>query len=170
MTIHRAKGLEFDHVIVPGCGRAPRADGKALLAWRERRDARGAIDLLLAPSPAKGDSPWFSYLCQRDKEDAAAEAVRLLYVALTRARREVHLFGHVTHTDNDESKAAKGSLFAMLWPAIGATVSAALQGTPAIAIAAKAQQAGPMLRRCDPAKLPQQGLCRAPPSVEMPVA
>ena len=169
MTIHRAKGLEFDHVIVPGCGRQPRADGKALLAWRERRDPRGAIDLLLAPSPAKGDSPWFSYLNQRDKEDAAAEAVRLLYVALTRARREVHLFGHVTHTDTAEPRAAKGSLFAMLWPAIGATVSAALQGAPAIAIAAKAQQAGPMLRRCDSARLPQQGFFRAPPSVEMPV-
>ncbi len=169
MTIHRAKGLEFDHVIVPGCGRQPRADSRALLAWREHRDHRGKTDLLLAPSPAKGDSPWFNYLCARDKEDAAAEAVRLLYVALTRARREVHLFGHVTQQDDAPPKAAKGSLFGMLWPAIGAAASAQLQPAPRVAIAPVAHHTGPMLRRCDPATLPQHGFFRAPTSTEPPL-
>ena len=169
MTIHRAKGLEFDHVIVPGCGRQPRADDKALLAWREHRDPRGATDLLLAPSPAKGESPWFSYLCDRDKEDTAAEAVRLLYVAVTRARREVHLFGHVTQKDDAAPKAAKGSLFGMLWPAIGAAASAKLQPARTEAIVPNERHAGLMLRRCDPAMLPQHGFVRAPPSAELPL-
>ncbi|HEX7440215.1 MAG TPA: 3'-5' exonuclease, partial [Caldimonas sp.] len=30
MTVHKAKGLEFDHVIVPGLGKAPPAEGKKL--------------------------------------------------------------------------------------------------------------------------------------------
>lgn len=169
MTIHRAKGLEFDYVIVPGCGRQPRADDKPLLAWREHRDAHGATDLLLAPSPAKGDSLWFNYLRQRDKEDAAAEAVRLLYVALTRARREVHLFGHVTHKEGATPKAAKGSLFAMLWPAIGAAACAGLRPASTVVMSLETRRAGPMLRRCDPASLPQNAFFVPPPGAEMPL-
>ena len=36
MTIHKAKGLEFDTVIVPGLGRSPRHDDAKLLHWLER--------------------------------------------------------------------------------------------------------------------------------------
>jgi ATP-dependent exoDNAse (exonuclease V) beta subunit len=36
MTIHRAKGLQFDTVIVPGLGYAPRGDDPKLLLWLER--------------------------------------------------------------------------------------------------------------------------------------
>ncbi|HEV2008011.1 MAG TPA: 3'-5' exonuclease, partial [Burkholderiales bacterium] len=36
MTIHKAKGLEFDVVIVPGLGRTSRSDEKKLFLWLER--------------------------------------------------------------------------------------------------------------------------------------
>ena len=156
MTIHRAKGLEFDYVVVPGCGRKPQSDQRPLLAWREHHDTDGRLALLLAPSPAKGDSPWFKYLCNRDKEDVAAEAVRLLYVALTRAKREVHLFGHVTHKDDAPLRAAKGSFFAMLWPAIEAAASATLVPPAPPVASSETRSSGPLLRRADPASLPQQ--------------
>ena len=49
MTIHKAKGLEFDHVIVPGLGRPPRAEEPRLFLWTEReggwrRRAAGRAD------------------------------------------------------------------------------------------------------------------------------
>ncbi len=169
MTIHRAKGLEFDYVIVPGCGRKPAADDKPLLAWREHHDADGTVDLLLAPSPAKGESRWFKYLRERDKEDVAAEAVRLLYVALTRAKREVHLLGHVTQKDDGPPKAAKGSFFAMLWPAIGEMATATLLSASPPELLGESPKTGPMLRRCEPASLPQQAFESPALGTEMPL-
>ena len=45
MTIHKAKGLQFSTVIVPGLDRAPRAGDSPLFRWKARSD--GA--LLMAP-------------------------------------------------------------------------------------------------------------------------
>jgi ATP-dependent exoDNAse (exonuclease V) beta subunit len=36
MSIHKAKGLQFDTVIVPGLGRKPRSDDSRLMLWLER--------------------------------------------------------------------------------------------------------------------------------------
>ena len=169
MTIHRAKGLEFDYVIVPGCGRKPQADDKPLLAWREHHDADGEVSLLLAPSPAKGESAWFKYLCARDREDVAAEAVRLLYVALTRAKREVHLLGHVTAKDDAPPKAAKGSFFAMLWPAIEEAVLARLVSTPAPLPGAQVRSPGTPLRRYGSGSAPQLVFVAPLPGDDVPL-
>ena len=45
MTIHKAKGLEFDTVIVPGLGRHSKLDDKPLVLfheWRERATVSNA--------------------------------------------------------------------------------------------------------------------------------
>ena len=44
MTLHRAKGLEFDVVVMPGLGRRPRATQTQMLRWRRRKHG-----LVLAP-------------------------------------------------------------------------------------------------------------------------
>ena len=46
MSIHRAKGLEFDHVIIPGLSRRSRSDDPQLLLWSEN-PRPGASGLLL---------------------------------------------------------------------------------------------------------------------------
>ena len=58
MTIHKAKGLEFDVVIVPGLDRASRSDDRKLFLWMERprEDGRETADLLLAPIQETGAS------------------------------------------------------------------------------------------------------------------
>jgi ATP-dependent helicase/nuclease subunit A len=96
MTIHKAKGLEFDHVIIPGIDKPPRADSKKLLMWLERPRLQGGSDLLLAPITPHGaddDSSIYQYLQVVANEKNQNEIARLLYVAITRAKKTVHLFG-----------------------------------------------------------------------------
>jgi len=89
MTIHKAKGLEFDTVIVPGLDRRPAAGEPPLILWRELPDR----SLLLAPIRAAGAAPdpAYEYLKKLERESEQAEAARLLYVAATRARKRLHL-------------------------------------------------------------------------------
>jgi len=116
MTVHRAKGLEFDYVLIPGCGRRPRPDTKRLLLWRDEFDADDEPALMLAPSPRRGHSASYDYLHRCERGDTRFEAVRVLYVAVTRAREELHLFGHVAQDRDGEPKPDKGSFLAMVWP------------------------------------------------------
>ena len=120
MTIHRAKGLEFDVVLIPGLARAPHAEGKSLLLWQERLETAGRSQLLVAAHPEQGGGaePLYAYLRALGHEARAAEAYRLLYVALTRAKRRLHL---ISATGGEqERKPTSGSFAAMLWPVLGA--------------------------------------------------
>ncbi|HET7633523.1 MAG TPA: 3'-5' exonuclease, partial [Burkholderiales bacterium] len=121
MTIHKAKGLEFDTVILPGLGRAPRHDTARLLLWQERARDDGRHDLLLAPIRAAADSvdPVYRYLAEFDKTKGTHEDARLLYVAATRARARLHLIGHVNAAAKTLAP-QPGSLLARLWPAVNA--------------------------------------------------
>jgi ATP-dependent exoDNAse (exonuclease V) beta subunit len=128
MTIHKAKGLEFDTVIVPGLGRAPRADEARLFVWMEqpREDAGGATDLLLAPIQETGadDDPIHRWLRKLDAAKERLEAGRLLYVAATRARQRLHLLGDARlATDEDGVPRVKApgerTLLSQLWPMVG---------------------------------------------------
>jgi ATP-dependent exoDNAse (exonuclease V) beta subunit len=97
MTIHKAKGLEFDCVILPGLGRQPRRDDPPLMLWLERPRVTGQPDLLMAPLHATGYAKdrTYEYLRRIDARKSNYEAGRLLYVATTRAKSELHLLGHV---------------------------------------------------------------------------
>ncbi len=56
-----------------------------------------------------------------DREQQRHELDRLLYVATTRARRELHLFfGLGRNKDGEVSTPRQGSLLARLWPVIQA--------------------------------------------------
>ena len=95
MTIHKAKGLEFDTVILPGLGRRTRHDDPRLLRWLEYPDGDRSR-LLLAPIPqfAGERDALYDYLKSIDREKRVHENTRLLYVASTRARKKLHLLGH----------------------------------------------------------------------------
>ena len=95
LTIHKAKGLEFDTVILPGLGRRPRPDDPRLLMWLEYMDGRQSR-LLLAPIHEVGGDKdaLYEYLRKVDSEKRGHESTRLLYVAATRARKHLHLLGH----------------------------------------------------------------------------
>lgn len=107
MTIHKAKGLEFDHVIVCGLHNQPRVDEHQLLMWLERprmhSDKRvGGSDLLLAPLKAVGgkESALYRYLRSIEQQKNYYEQGRLLYVAATRAKKMLHLVACVENKKN----------------------------------------------------------------------
>ena len=122
MTIHKAKGLEFDTVIVPGMGRSVRGSERSLLRWLEYPD----FDLLLAPIPASYDNdgdPTYQAIGQVLKERDELETLRLLYVAATRARQRLYLLGHVNRDKEGNLRAEQGSFFGRSWLSCGPPVS-----------------------------------------------
>lgn len=97
MTIHKAKGLEFDTVILPGLDRSPPAGDSPLLIWKEFLDAANNPRPLLGLLPAKGadDDPLYQYLRLEAGMRTDLETTRLLYIGVTRAIRQAWLFGNV---------------------------------------------------------------------------
>ena len=93
MTIHRAKGLEFDHVFVPALERTTRAPERRLLRWIDLPGESEDSELLIAPAPIVGEEEGAlnAYLKDLLREREANERKRLLYVAATRARRTLWL-------------------------------------------------------------------------------
>ena len=126
LTIHKAKGLEFDTVIVPGLGSGTGRDERKLFVWLERPALEGAgrSRLLLAPINPTGsdEDATYEYIRRLDKEKESHEEARLLYVAATRAKKHLHLLGDVSlETGAKEPELhspRKGSLLARLWPAV----------------------------------------------------
>lgn len=127
MTLHKAKGLEFDVVVMPGLTRPPGSGESQLLLWRERSDG-----LLLAPIRARAqseDDPVYRYLRMLDAHEDDAELRRLLYVGCTRAKTSLHLTG-VLGVEHDPGGSmrwkppARGTLLGALWPVVSPEVRA----------------------------------------------
>ncbi len=162
LTIHKAKGLEFDTIIVPGLGSGTGREERKLFVWMERprienpllaeegsaRSAGGGGELLLAPINPTGSTkdPTYQYIRSLDKEKDGHEDVRLLYVAATRAKRHLHLLGDVgldTSARQPEPKSPNaGSLLAKLWPAVETEFVKAARSSPLLDEEGSARSAG----------------------------
>jgi len=120
MTIHKAKGLEFDHVILPGLTKSPRSDDNPLLRWQEQVDEYNDSSLLLAAlGPYDEDNdPIYSYLKYEQSIRTTLENTRVLYVAATRAVRQLHLFGQLKENKEGWQKPSKSTLLAPIWPTL----------------------------------------------------
>jgi len=162
MTIHKAKGLEFDTVVVPGLGRASRNRDKQLLKWMEQPRSRiagenggGIPDLLLAPIQEAGTAfdSIYTWVEKLDWDKAQFEADRLLYVAATRAKKFLHLLGHVNGISADggqavPSKPLSGSLLDRLWPAVLPAYNAVAVNHSTLKNSQSEDEAGEMTGNC----------------------
>ncbi len=121
MTIHNSKGLEFDTVILPHLERKSPSDDKQLLLWMERPQQNDTSALLLAPVHAVGHKKdsIYDYIKRQQSIKSDYETTRLLYVAATRAKKQLHLFFSLETDENNQlSNPLSSSLLEKLWPAI----------------------------------------------------
>jgi ATP-dependent exoDNAse (exonuclease V) beta subunit len=134
MTIHKSKGLEFEVVIIPELQAAVGRGSRKMLSWLERGlsepDDSGEItEFLIAPFQRKGEerSSAKAWVDRVYRERESQEARRILYVAATRAREELHLFARPACKEEVGSYALVepvGSLLATAWPALEEEVRA----------------------------------------------
>ncbi len=123
MTMHKAKGLEFEHVVLYGLGRLPGSSGRRVLSWFNVPDEHGDERKIISPVGPRDEvesDPVHRYIGRVETAKDRHEQARLLYVACTRARISLHLIGHTAATADGCKPPAKNSLLRMLWPAVEA--------------------------------------------------
>ena len=93
MTMHMAKGLEFDTVILPGLFKKPKADEAKALIWNEFSASNASPILLVSPIKIRHHDPLrYDFIRNLDQKVQIEESKRLFYVACTRAKQQLHLF------------------------------------------------------------------------------
>ncbi len=123
MTMHKSKGLQFDHVFVYGLGRATRASQKSVLSWLTIPESHEA-DMIISPIGPRSvleQDPLHQFIEVTEKGKQKHELDRVLYVACTRARKTLHLIGNVMSSPDGEKLRGPnaGSLLQRMWPAVG---------------------------------------------------
>ncbi len=106
MTMHKSKGLEFDHVIIPRLHKLSPSDGQQLMLWRERLNHQGERQLLLGPlAPVGGEKDaLYAYIKKESALQLHYEATRLFYVGCTRAIKKLYLFACLAQNEAAQSE------------------------------------------------------------------
>lgn len=128
MTIHKSKGLEFEAVLVPELHAAEGRGRFEMLSWLERGISEPdgtdeTTEFLVAPLQTRGGqrSGTKAWVDRVRQERERREQKRLLYVAATRARDDLHLFARPEYqTIDGELRLANPSnnLLTAAWPAL----------------------------------------------------
>lgn len=94
MTIHKSKGLQFDHVFVWGCTNVRAKGHKSLVFFEEDNGIS-----------VKADGSASNYFYEKQKSLSAkkelAEFRRLIYVAITRAVKDVYVLGEWSYSEKE---------------------------------------------------------------------
>lgn len=120
MTIHSAKGLEFDTVILPHLESMVPKDDKTLLNWLERPLSNDKTALLIAPLNPRDEEKdlLYEYIHRQKIIKSEYEADRLFYVATTRAKKSLYLFYNLEIDDDGKAKIAPNTFLKKIWPFI----------------------------------------------------
>lgn len=123
LTIFKAKGLEFDHVFLPGLNKQEPSDTQKLLNWHEFVNERNEPRLLLSLidhsiKDEKHENNANDLIKFEEKIKKELEFNRILYIAMTRAKLTVSLSGTFLTKQKDSLKPIKNSILNVLWPSI----------------------------------------------------
>ena len=133
MTVHQAKGLEFDTVIIPQLAGSARLSERDLLAWNEEVDERGLVRLTVAAQPRKGEkAEKYDAIRKLQTAKELHELKRLFYVGCTRAKNELYLVGSTRMAKNgsDVQKPWSTSFLRLIWESVAADFESAVRRTP----------------------------------------
>lgn len=127
LTAHKSKGLEFDHVLLVGCGGTTRREDRPALHYH--RTPEGVLLVPEPPDSLPDDDPahrLYDFVHRLHRQAGENELLRLLYVCCTRARRSLGLFMSLSFRDG-EARPRADSFARLLWPVIHADC-----GTPGL--------------------------------------
>jgi ATP-dependent exoDNAse (exonuclease V) beta subunit len=132
MTMHKAKGLEFDHVMLYGLGRKPGGGQPGVLSWFDIPSEHGEERKVISPIGSRKEverDPVHRFISATATEKDAHEQGRLLYVACTRAQSSLHLVGNVAvASDGSEYRPPRSdSLLIRLWPYVESEYTGAFE-------------------------------------------
>lgn len=117
MTIHNAKGLEFDYVFIPGMHKRGVSDTGKLFSWASIGDSEQLG--VMACSESIGikalDVDYHKFLGSLKKKRELKELSRVIYVAVTRAIKKAYLSGKVgVDSEGNPTQPDKGSMFSVV--------------------------------------------------------
>jgi ATP-dependent helicase/nuclease subunit A len=148
MTVHKAKGLEFAVVFLPGMNQQPRSVTSGPPAIVEDRD--GIVRMAVKDKESKDkESTLYNEMWEREQEELRREHQRLLYVAMTRARDHLVMLGAL---ENGNKPFKQNSWLSWLHQAIPAAETATGPASQLIEYACPGWQA-----RLLPADAPDTG-------------
>lgn len=178
MTIHRAKGLEFDVVIVPDLQRGKRRTERQLLYWTSVAIAPEQRGLLLAghagpEATGAAADPLEQWMRRLVAEREQLELGRLAYVAATRARWQLHLVGSTGIVWRDGQpqlrEPRQDSLLRFFWPVLAPDFERALAAARAAGrIAEPGEQGRPRRAALPLTRLPADFAAPAPAALQRP--
>lgn len=113
MTIHKAKGLQFDNVILYGMHKSFSRNHELMMRFEHRSG-----NALFAPINYRVNGDYDSmtkYIQYKEKLRDNYELDRLIYVAVTRAKKRIHIISPVSLKENRVVAPPSDSLLVRLW-------------------------------------------------------
>ena len=165
MTIHKAKGLQFDTVILPGLNRGSGTPENRLLHWFEIAEQDRIVFSPMRNAEEKEQNrkagDLIKFISSIENRREAFEASRLLYVAATRAERKLHLFASLNPNARKQIQPRASTPLAHLWPSLESTE------LPALADRLESFESAEESEAALPPAIPQQ-FRRLPSSWQLP--
>ncbi len=132
MTVHQAKGLEFDTVFIPQLGGGSRPSERELLLWDEEIDENGVSRLAVAAQPRKGErTERYDAIKKAHTAKEEHELKRLFYVACTRAKSELYVSGNAKRKkDGRGVQTPSNSFLKLIWEQVSDEFVGVLRRSP----------------------------------------